>query len=1149
VRLYHEQLLHAPTDLVRFLGCAHATALDLQRLRDPASLPEKADDDALTGLVQQQGLAHEDAYRQRLAQEIDLIEIPVTGSLSARAAATVGAMRSGAPAIFQAAFLDLPWHGFADFLKRVERPSTLGGWSYEPVDTKLARSMKPAYLVQLGLYAAMIAKVQGEMPRRVHVALGSGAEESFRLVEFQRTLDAARGRYLGFIVAQDAGTAPPSRPQPCDTCHYCGWREVCTTRWEEEDHLSRVAGLGRPQAAKLEAAGITTMAALADETEDGRVPRMAAATFAKLRAQARLQRSRKQGGKPAVEMLAPEPGRGFALLPRPHPADLFFDLEGDPLTPGGRDYLWGLHYRDGSTSEFRFRWGHDADAERVAFESTVDWIMAHLDANPGAHVYHYAPYEVTALRRLSTLHASREDAVDRLLRERRLVDLYAVLRQAIRTTEPDLSLKTMEVFFAEKRAEAVTSAGDSIVEYKSWQETGEQRILDDILAYNKVDCENTEALRDWLVSLRVDGLPWREVGPAVVVPDEKAEAHREAEEAAAALVAAIESGPLPPSARGRTLVSHLTQFLERADKPAFWAMFDRCEKDEDDLIDDGECIGAISPFPDEDGAWLTTVKRSIVARYAFPPQDTKLREGSAVLHAPSLIKVGKIESIDARGGVLTVKRGKAAAGGFPHNGSLIPEPTVPNGILKAAIRRVARHWAGLPDEDEPCVAEEETPVDTASDTTAGPRYRALLDFIERAPPRLVDQVNEPMVRDGEDLLKAVTLRCFELDESYMFIQGPPGTGKTYISAHVIVSLLAAGKRVGVSSNSHKAVNNLLRKVEEVAIESNVRFSGVKKATRTDPGSYLEGEIITDVESNKDVADYAPDLVGGTAWLLADPMFDQYFDYLFIDEAGQVSLGHLLAMGLAARSIVLVGDQMQLAQPIQGAHPGESGLSALDYLLQGEATVAPDRGILLNTSWRMHPDICGFISEAVYDGRLLAHPDCARQTLHLAPGHDPALAPHGIRFVAMDHVDCGQRSEPEVARVVALCANLIGTPFTDRGDKGGTIDWDNILIVAPFNMQVNALRETLPPEARVGTVDKFQGQEAEVVIVSLTTSSPDDLPRHVEFFYSKNRLNVAISRARTLALVLANLKLLELDAKLVEHLKLVNTLAWVAEEGK
>jgi superfamily I DNA and/or RNA helicase len=306
-------------------------------------------------------------------------------------------------------------------------------------------------------------------------------------------------------------------------------------------------------------------------------------------------------------------------------------------------------------------------------------------------------------------------------------------------------------------------------------------------------------------------------------------------------------------------------------------------------------------------------------------------------------------------------------------------------------------------------------------------------------------------------------------------------------------------------------------------------------------------MIQDFDRASDILDQGSQLVGGTAWLFGMPEFDQYFDYLFIDEAGQVSLGHLVAMGAAAQNIILVGDQMQLGQPIQGAHPGESGLSVLDYLLQGAATIAADRGILLDTSWRMHPTICGFISRAVYDGRLNADDDNGRQALVLSNAHK-ALQPSGIRLVEMGHSGCGQRSYEEVEFAAELIESLLRQRCVNRAGNETPIGLENILVVAPYNMQVNALKARLPEGTRVGTVDKFQGQEAEVVIVSLTTSTPADLPRNVDFFYSKNRLNVAISRARTLAVVLANPKLLDLDAKAVEHLRLVNTLAWLKAEA-
>ena len=1145
MRFYKNAVLYSPSDLVRYLGCNYASYLDSAKLLSVSSGPQRADDDAMAKLLQQAGLNHEDTYRSKLATDGGLVEIDDKSPLDLRAADTIKAMRDGAKAIFQATFLRTPWHGYADFLIRVDEPSELGDWSYEPVDTKLSRSTKPAYVVQLGLYAKMLADIQGKMPIKIHVQLGDGRRESFRLNEFDKVLTAAVDRFAKFV--QSGATY--SQPQPCSACGLCSWRDHCAQLWKEQDHLSRVSGLGKPQAVKLREAGIETVAALLALIDGAKVPRMSTTTLAKLRAQARLQQARWAGGEPKVEMLEADGSSGFASLPQPNPADLFFDLEGDPLEEGGLDYLWGVHYRDGPHKEFRFRWGHDHAAERLAFEDTLDWMCDHLQRHPRAHVYHYAPYEITSLRRLSTLHASREDALDELLRQRRFVDLYGIVRKAIRTSEDNLSLKTLEVFFAKARAGEVTKADQSIVEYKSWQQIGDQKILDDILDYNKVDCENTEALRDWLIKLRPSGLPWRSAGPITEVAEEKAEARVLAEQRSQKLIDAIISGDTPASMEGRTLVGHLTQFHRRADKPAFWSMFDRCEREAEELVEDGDCIGDIVPDTGADGNWQRPEKRSTISSYRFPSQDTKLREGSVVLHAPSLQKVGKIVSLDCEEGTVEITRGKAAKGIWPSEGSLIPEPTVPNATLVAAVRRVAKAWAGVI-EDEAPVDELRAKGDDAQlgNPTHKPSYRALLDLIEREKPRLLDWDGGPLVRDGESLVEAATLRCLAMDRSTLFIQGPPGTGKTYTSAHVICSLIAAGKRVGVSSNSHKVINNLLAKVEDIAEETGLSFSGVKKFTRGSDDQRLNGRIITDVDSASDVYDYRPDLVGGTAWLFADEGFDQMFDYLFVDEAGQVSLGLLVAMGSSARNIVLVGDQMQLAQPLQGSHPGESGLSALDYLLQGEATVAPERGILLDTSWRMHPSICKFISDVVYDGRLKAHSACARQRIQLQAGHKDEIAEQGLRFVAMDHIGCGQRSDIEVQKVKELVTGLLGTKFTARDGTIGIIGWKNILIVAPYNMQVNALAAALPTVARVGTVDKFQGQEAEIVIVSLTTSTPDDLPRHVEFFYSKNRLNVAISRARTLAIVLANPKLLELDAKTVDHLRLVNTLAWVVEEG-
>lgn len=293
------------------------------------------------------------------------------------------------------------------------------------------------------------------------------------------------------------------------------------------------------------------------------------------------------------------------------------------------------------------------------------------------------------------------------------------------------------------------------------------------------------------------------------------------------------------------------------------------------------------------------------------------------------------------------------------------------------------------------------------------------------------------------------------------------------------------------------------------------------------------------------------IVAGTAWLFARKELRGTRDVLFVDEAGQVSLGqvslgHLVAMATAARSVVLVGDQMQLAQPIQGAHPRGSGRSGLDHLREGHAVVPPERGVFLGTTWRMHPDLCAFVSEAVYDGRLRAEAGCATQRLVLGRGAHPALKPAGLSFLPVAHRGCRQRSAEEAEAVAAVLASLLAQGVIDRGGRRRAMTLDDVLVVAPYNLQVNLLRERLPAGARVGTVDRFQGQEAEAVIVSMATSGAEDMPRDAGFLLSRNRFNVAISRARCLAVLVASPGLLDLVAGSVDEMRLANLFCWAAE---
>jgi predicted RecB family nuclease len=1109
------EVLFSAGDVVAFLECEHATTLALTDLETP--LPRAEDDESLQ-LIQQKGFAHEAGFLSSLkAKGLRVAEVAADGTPAALARDTERAMREGYDVIFQAALLQAPFYGRADFLRRVEEPSALGAWRYEPADTKLARNPKAKFVLQLAFYSDLLSKTQGAEPRAMHLALGDGTERSYRVADFSRYYAQVRDRFLDFTAKGPNGTYP----ERCDYCPFCPWRNICNERWTADDHLNQVAGITRLQTERLQASGVRTLAALARLDAAAKVQKLQPESLEKLRSQAALQLERRQSGRPQVELLPLDPDgrRGFHRLPAPDAGDVFFDMEGDPFEAGGLEYLFGVRYSEGWKQHFRFFWAHNRTEEKQAFEALMDFLAERLARHPAMHIYHYAHYEPTALKRLMSLHGTREAQVDDLLRKGKLVDLYKVVREALRVSE-GYSLKDVEAFYMGARKGEVRDAGASIVQYERWRESGDDRILEDIRRYNEDDCRSTELLRDWLVSQRPRGLPWftPEVAPADTKSDKVKEIEVELERYRERLLGDL---PADRAAWGRDehvreLVFQLLDFHRRCAKPEWWAMFARMDMSEEELIDDVECLGGLridrtsKPIPE---------CRSLIYTFTYPEQETKLRAGKDCVRADTAERLGTIVSLDEEKRLVRIKTTK----NVPEALSIGPAGPIRTEILRTAVLRMADALFSGAD-----------------------RFRAVKAILRKDPPRLRKRSpGVPIIAGTGDLVEEAIAAVNALQDSYLFIQGPPGAGKTYTGSHLIVELLKRRKRVGVTSNSHKAINNLLAEVEKCAAEQGVSFSGVKKFSTTDPESRFDGRFIESIGDAATAIESNAQLLAGTAWLFAEPALEGSLDYLFVDEAGQVSLANLVAAGTAAKNLVLLGDQMQLGQPIQGVHPGRSGESTLEYLLEGLATIPPGRGIFLPTSFRMHEHVCRFISDAVYDGRLHPEPANQRQTLLLDERAHPALRPTGIVFLPVAHDGNSQRSSEEAEMIKALYASLLEQRFRDKEGKERRMGPENVLVVAPYNSQVNLLKSVLPPGARVGTIDKFQGQQAEAVLISMATSSGDYLPRNIEFLYDKNRLNVAISRAKCLAVVVANPALLQIRCTTPEQMELVNTLCWVS----
>jgi len=1127
VHLIDGRVILSSSDLTGFLECPHLTQQELAATRGEIRRPQRHDPELelLTRLGTEHEERHLAGYRES-GRTVRAMTAPKTSVQAYKRAQeeTLEAMRAGIDTIYQATLFDGRWLGYADFLEKVDRPSDLGLYSYEVVDTKLARSAKAAALLQTCLYSEFLARLQGGDPEWMHLILGDDSRLRYRVADYRAYLRHAKGR-----LESVAGAGPMATyPEPVEHCGICRWQEICDARWREDDNLVLVAGLNRAQARKLTVSGVTTVAALASTVDDLSPTGISTSAIERLRRQAKLQVLERETGIPAYELLRSErPELGLGALPPPTHGDLFFDMESDPWAlDGGLEYLFGIIEIEAGEPRFWPFWAHSREGEKRAFEAFIDFAMERLRRCPDLHVYHYSGYEPTALKRLMGRHGTREAEVDSLLRGQIMVDLYRVVRQSLLASRESYGLKALEDFYMPARSDTIADAGGSIVAYERWRETGDQQLLDEIARYNEQDCTSTWRLRGWLEDRRSEAE--KKFGAAIPRPQllepEPGEAlkawEQEIEDLANRLTggAALSAVGSDHGHAARWLLGEQLFWHRREQKSDWWGYYERLQMTDEELRDDSEALGGLT-YEGEVG----NIKRSILHRYRFPPQDHKLGVGQAPIDPRTKRPAGEVHAIDNIEGWIDLRRGAGSA--VPDPAALIPPTPIEDRVLRDGIRRVAESVAA-------------TGIDGRGS------YKAIRELLLLSRPSI--QGAEPrggLAENGEPATEAARRLVSRLSDSYLAIQGPPGTGKTRLGAKMIVDLIEAGQRVGITATSHKVISHLL---DGVCEESKRRGHRLRALQKAEDDQRCDSPEVKSTQSNADIDDALAgaevELVAGTAWLFARDELEGKLDVLFVDEAGQMSLANVIGASTSSASLVLLGDPNQLAQPSKGSHPDGADLSVLDHVLDGSQTISDERGLFLAISWRMHPDVCGFISEVAYENRLESAPECSRQLV----GGDGPLSGTGLRYVPVEHSGNRTSSAEEAGAVAAAYGALVGRTWTDRESKQRSLTADDILVVAPYNAQVAQLATRLPRGARVGTVDKFQGQEAPVVMYSLATSSAAEAPRGMDFLYSLHRLNVAISRAQGLAILVCSPALLEVKAHTPKQMRLANALCRLVE---
>jgi len=1080
----------SPSDLSAHLACPHLTTLSLEVLHGERKRPYV--DDTHLDLILRKGREHEAAYLERLEREgRSMARIPTydDDGFDADVARrlTEEAVRERVADVVYQPYLcseDGRWHGFADFLEKTPEGA------YEPVDTKLARAAKPAHVLQLLFYAEVVERIQAAPVERVHVENGRGERETFRVAELHAYYRRVRERFLSSLERGDE-----TYPWPCGHCGICDFRHVCRAQLETDDQLVLVAGMRRGWAEKLMAEGVGTLAELGSlpAAGNGAPYGLRPESFERVRHQAELQLRGRETGTHLYEILDDEDERGFRLLPPPDSGDVWLDLEGHPFydTARGLEFLFGYCYRD-DAGEVRYEalWARDREGERAVFERFVDWVVERRLRYPRLHVYHYAAYERTALTRLMGEHGTREREVDDFLRQEVLVDLYRIVRQSLRASTSSYSIKAIEALYGFERSAEVKGGDDAVVSFETWLETGDESLLRDVERYNEEDCRSTYELHEWLLSIRPPERPWR--APPDERPPSEETVERDAERAALRdrlLAGTVDGDP-------RRLLGHLVEYHQREARPQWWAWFRWPQLDEDELVADRTALGGLQ----WDGRSPVTEGKSHAYGMAFRPQEHKISSEGF----DPLTRQRFRTRVDDDTGVLTVLRGVDRVDeALPT--ALTPGRPLRDGVKRDALMRFARAY-----------------------THGGHEYPALNAVLERRPP--------DVRLDLDPVGAALSLR-----QSYLFVQGPPGSGKTWQGARMAIALMREGKRVGVTALSHKAIHNFLRAVQHEADTQGFSFAGAKRGDPETETAFVSRCVVTSTDTDV-CADPAFQLVAGTAWPFSRETVDVHsaerpLDALFVDEAGQLALADVLAVGTAARSLVLLGDPNQLPQVSQGSHPEGSGRSVLEHLLGDHETVPPDRGLFLAQTWRLRPELAAFTSNAYYEGRLDHAPVTERRSL--AEGN-------GARWIPVEHEGHGQSSDEEARAIAAAVAELLGTSFADENGVTRPLEGADVLVVAPYNAQVRMLRARLPEAVAVGTVDKFQGQQAPVVFVSMASSTSEEAPRGIGFAFDRNRFNVATSRAQCRAVLVCAPALLDADCATVAQMRLVSAVCRFVE---
>ena len=1115
MRKAHIQIIFSASDLSNHIHCKHLTNLNYDVVE---GLKEKPiSNNKVLDVLRERGIDFENSFLNELESKGFSI-VKIDQEVENARQKTIEAMHQGADYIYQARLSNEKWQGWADFLVKVNKSSNLGDWSYEVIDTKLSTETRAGTILQIALYSEMIEEIQGVLPENMRVRTPE-SEIVYRVNDYISYLRLIKKRLETAIA-----TPVETYPEPCSHCDICNWWEYCNSIRRKDDHLSFIAGMGTSQIKEVKLHGVTTLQAMSEMPLP--IPfkpnKGSKETFTKLREQARTQNETRSLQKPIYEVIELKETTGFYNLPEPTDGDIYLDFEGDPLVePSGLEYLFGWGFQ----GKYHCIWVNNMDEEKAALEQFVDFVFDKKRDFPALHVYHFAPYETIALKRMMGKYATKENEIDILLRTNCFIDLHRILKQSIRAGVERYSLKDLEKYHGFVREMDLRTLSKFKADFEFLLESKKFELITEkmkqaIQLYNQDDCFSTLHLHQWLEKERALLISKGSDIPRPISNDIEEPEHVTAhlERITPIYEALMHEIPLDVTERtkeqqARFILANMLDWYRREQKSFWWEYYRILDLEPDELLDEKTALTYLQ-FTGES----VPIKRSFVDTYRFPSQESELKPGNQIKNDNGG-NAGEIIEIDELNGILKLKKGPSIKDIHPFT------------IIKF-------EQFSTKDKEENLIRFAEWIVANGFENEL-PSYKVTRDLLLNKLP----QLTQPLI-DTDILLEKSIDWATKLDSSYLPIQGPPGAGKSYTGSHMIFDLIKKGNRIGITALSHKVIINLLEKVKQLADKETFDLKIIYKGSTRDEGDYP-----WDTAKNVDaiVANLKNyHIIAGTSFMWCSEKLKDTLDYLFLDEAGQFALIDTLVVSHASKNIILLGDHQQLKQPIKGVHPEGTEVSALEHLLEGMKTIPINKGIFLANTWRMHPEICLYDSEMFYESRLHSVSGLENQRIE---GKTQFIG-SGLFYKAVEHEGNSNLSLEEINEVEKIVKELTkgDVYWYDEENNKHVIKHEDIKIITPYNSNVFEMQKRIP-NVSIGTVDKFQGQEAQVIIYSLASSSPEDAPRGMEFLYSPNRLNVAVSRARVIFIMVGNPKIFEPDCKSPAQIKLANPFCRFIELAK